>query len=79
MTYISLNLSGFRTESVGIGSWELQGNIIIGFFLLLLSSLESLSTKNILLTVGISEVPSQILHDIPGQRIRILVVLLKIK
>lgn len=49
------------------------------FLLLLLSSLESLSTRNVLLTVGISEVPSQILHDIPGQCIRILVVLLKIK
>lgn len=49
------------------------------FLLLLLSSLESLSTRNVLLTVSISEVPSQILHDIPGQCIRILVVLLKIK
>lgn len=45
----------------------------------LLSSLESLSIKNVLLTVGIGEVPSQILHNIPGQRIRILVVFLKIK
>lgn len=78
MMYTTFNLSGFHAEYFGMEITVAEGKCYHWGFLFLFL-LESLRTKYVLLTVGIGEVSSQILHNIPGQRIRILVVLLKIK